>query len=173
MDLVYPAEYRDYRDHQFFLLSILVGMGTGNSDWNLVCPLEKKGVGRAGVPVEQLFWNLGQRSGVEEIRNFGDIFLIARRSGGNLGKILGNLAEVLGEKIRVTGEIQVAIAGKKLEQLVMSMVPGVMILYMQVTSRGFLDVLYHNLPGVLVMTGCLGVYLFSFRMGRKIVRIQV
>ena len=31
MDLVYPAEYRDYRDHQFFLLSILVGMGTGNS----------------------------------------------------------------------------------------------------------------------------------------------
>jgi len=120
---------------------------------------------QVGVPVEQLFWNLGQRSGVEEIRNFGDIFLIARRSGGNLGKILGNLAEVLGEKIRVTGEIQ--------EQLVMSMVPGVMILYMQVTSSGFLDVLYHNLPGVLVMTGCLGVYLFSFRMGRKIVRIQV
>ena len=103
---------------------------------------------QVGVPVEQLFWNLGQRSGVEEIRNFGDIFLIARRSGGNLGKILGNLAEVLG-------------------------VPGVMILYMQVTSSGFLDVLYHNLPGVLVMTGCLGVYLFSFRMGRKIVRIQV
>ena len=128
---------------------------------------------QVGVPVEQLFWNLGQRSGVEEIRNFGDIFLIARRSGGNLGKILGNLAEVLGEKIRVTGEIHVAIAGKKLEQLVMSMVPGVMILYMQVTSSGFLDVLYHNLPGVLVMTGCLGVYLFSFRMGRKIVRIQV
>ena len=58
---------------------------------------------QVGVPVEQLFWNLGQRSGVEEIRNFGDIFLIARRSGGNLGKILGNLAEVLGEKIRVTG----------------------------------------------------------------------
>lgn len=92
---------------------------------------------QVGVPVEQLFWNLGQRSGVEEIRNFGDIFLIARRSGGNLGKILGNLAEVLGEKIRVTGEIQVAIAGKKLEQMVMSLVPGAMILYMQLTSVDF------------------------------------
>ena len=44
---MYPAEYRDYRDHQFFLLSILVGMGTWNCDWNLVCSLEKKGVGRA------------------------------------------------------------------------------------------------------------------------------
>ena len=47
MDLVYFAEHRDHRNHQFFLLSILVGMGTGNSDWNLVCPLEKKRVGRA------------------------------------------------------------------------------------------------------------------------------
>lgn len=128
---------------------------------------------QVGVPVEQLFWNLGQRSGVEEIRSFGDIFLIVRRSGGNLGKILGNLADILGEKIRISGEIQVAIAGKKLEQLVMSLVPAGMILYMQVTSGGFLDVLYHNLPGVLVMSGCLGVYLFSFRMGRKIVRIEV
>ena len=155
MDLVYPAEYRDYRDYQFFLLSILVGMGTGNSDWNLYVRWRKKELAerrrrilrnhfkevlqglqtavragysmeqgvtecrremerlfgngddlvrelrymesqmQVGVPVEQLFWNLGQRSGVEEIRNFGDIFLIARRSGGNLGKILGNLAEVL------------------------------------------------------------------------------
>ena len=47
MDLLYSAEHLDYRDHQFFLLSILVGMGTGNSDWNLVCPLEEKGAGRA------------------------------------------------------------------------------------------------------------------------------
>ena len=28
---------------------------------------------QVGVPVEQLFWNLGQRSGVEEIRNFGAV----------------------------------------------------------------------------------------------------
>ena len=31
----------------------------------------------------------------------------------------------------------------------------------------------NTLASILVMTGCLGVYLFSFRMGRKIVRIQV
>lgn len=128
---------------------------------------------RVGVPVEQLFWNLGQRSGVEEIRNFGEVFLIARRSGGNLGEIIGNLSDVLSEKIRVAGEIQVAVAGKKMEQTVMSLVPGGMILYMQMTSSGFLDVLYHNPMGIGVMTLCLGIYGFSFWMGRKIVRIQV
>ena len=55
----------------------------------------------------------------------------------------------------------------------MSMVPGVMILYMQVTSSGFLDVLYHNLPGVLVMTGCLVVYLLAWRVSGKILQIEV
>lgn len=128
---------------------------------------------KVGIPVEQLFLDLGQRSGVEDIRNFGEIFLISRRSGGNLREIMEKMARVLGEKIRVRREIEVCISGKRAEQMVMSLVPGGMILYMQMTSGGFLDVLYNNLPGVLIMTVCLGVYLFSFRMGRKIVRISV
>ncbi len=126
-----------------------------------------------GVPVEQLFFNLGQRSDVEEIRNFGEIFLIARRSGGKLDEIMEKLVRVLGEKIRVSREIEVRIAGKKMEQTVMSLAPGGMILYMKLTSPGFLDVLYHNAAGVLVMTLCLAVYGTGFWMGRKIVRISV
>lgn len=128
---------------------------------------------KVGVPVEQLFLDLGQRSGVEDIRNFGEIFLISRRSGGNLGEIMEKMARVLGEKIRVHKEIEVCISGKKTEQMVMSFVPGGMILYMQLTSRGFLDVLYNNMMGTVIMTICLGIYLFSFWMGRRIVRITV
>lgn len=126
-----------------------------------------------GIPPEQLFLDLGQRSGVEDIRNFGEIFLISRRSGGNLGEIMEKMANVIGEKIRISKEIDVSIAGKRMEQFVMSLVPGGMILYMQMTSEGFLDVLYHNIPGVIVMTICLGVYAFGFWLGRKIVRIDV
>ncbi len=66
---------------------------------------------QVGVPVEQLFWNLGQRSVWKKSATLGYL-LIARRSGGNLGKILGNLAEVLGEKIRVTGKYRWRSQGK-------------------------------------------------------------
>ncbi len=175
---------------------------------------------QVGVPVEKLFLDLGSRSGVEDIRNFGEIFVISRRAGGNLGEIMeqmarvlgekirvqreievcisgkrmeqlimslvpggmtgGNLGEimeqmarVLGEKIRVQREIEVCISGKRMEQLIMSLVPGGMIFYIQLTSQGFLDVLYHNVLGVLVMTCCLLLYAFSFWMGRKIVRISI
>lgn len=128
---------------------------------------------KVGIPPEQLFMDLGQRSGVEDIRNFGEIFLISRRAGGNLGEIMEKMANVIGEKIRIGKEIDVSIAGKRMEQLVMSLVPGGMILYMQMTSEGFLDVLYHNILGVIVMTVCLGIYVFSFWLGRKIVRIVI
>lgn len=128
---------------------------------------------RVGIPPEQLFLDLGRRSGVEDIRNFGEIFLISRRSGGNLDEIMEKLAYVMGEKIRISKEIDVSIAGKRMEQFVMSLVPGGMILYMQITSEGFLDVLYHNLLGAIVMTVCFGIYMFSFWLGRRIVRITI
>lgn len=128
---------------------------------------------RLGVPVEQLFLDFGKRSGVEDIRNFGEIFLISRRSGGNLGQILEKMADVMGEKIKVNRDIQTTVSGKKMEQAIMSMVPAGMILYVRYTSEGILDVLYHNVWGVLIMTVCLAVYFVSVKMGRKIVRISV
>ena len=70
-------------------------------------------------------------------------------------------------------EIQTELSGKILEQKVMSMVPGIMILYVQLTSKGALDSLYHNIAGVSIMSICLSLYVVSFIMGRKIVRIQV
>lgn len=128
---------------------------------------------RLGTAIEELFLDLGERSAVEDIRYFGEVFFICKRSGGNLARMMEKLAKVLGEKDRVRKEIDVTIAAKKLEQGIMSMVPGGMILYLQITSKGFLDVLYHNLFGVLVMSGCLLLYLFSFWLGKRIVRISI
>ncbi len=128
---------------------------------------------RIGIPIEQLFLDLGQRSGVEDIRYFGEIFQINRRSGGNLAQIIEKLVKVLGEKNQVKKDIDVAISGKRFEQSIMSVVPGGIILYMQVTSDGFLDVLYHNAFGGLVMSVCLIIYIFSFWLGRKIIRISI
>lgn len=126
-----------------------------------------------GIPVETLFSDLGERSHLEDIRNFGEVLAIAKRTGGNLAQIMEQTSQVLGEKIRVKQEIDVNIAGKRMEQTIMSLVPGAMILYMQVSSGNFLSVLYHNTAGAVVMTGCLAVYLLGWRMGKKIVDIEV
>lgn len=117
--------------------------------------------------------DLGRRSKAEDIESFAVVFQAAKRSGGDLKKILKKTSHMLGDKIEVKKEIEAALAAKKNEQFLMSLMPIGIILYMRLTSPGFLDVLYGNVFGAMVMTVCLGVYGFSYWLGRRIVDIEV
>lgn len=128
---------------------------------------------KVSVPVEKLLLDLGRRSQIEDIQNFASIYAIAKRSGGNLKKILQKTARMTEEKITVRQEIAASVAARKMDQSVMSIVPCGIILYMHMTSPGFLDGLYGNPAGAAVMTVCLFIYLSAYRMGRKIVEIEV
>ena len=128
---------------------------------------------KLSVPVEKLFMDLGQRSQVEDIESFAVVFQAAKRSGGDLKKILKKTGQMLGDKIEVKKEIEAALAAKKNEQFLMSLMPVGIILYMRLTSPGFMEILYGNVFGVAVMTVCLGIYGFAYWLGCKIVDIEV
>lgn len=125
------------------------------------------------VPVEVLFMDLGNRSQLEDIQNFAGIYAIAKRSGGNLNAILSKTTQMIEGKIETSKEIEAATAAKRMEQMIMSIVPCAIILYVQLTSPGFMDVLYGNMVGIAVMTGCLFLYVLAFCLGKKIVEIEV
>lgn len=125
------------------------------------------------VMLEKLFYDLGLRSHLPDIMQFADVFLIAKRSGGNLTEILEKTAEVIEQKIDTDKEIQLMISAKKMEQKIMNVVPFLIIFYIGTTSKGFFDVLYHNLAGVMVMTVCLAFYGAAWRLSKKIVEIEV
>jgi len=125
------------------------------------------------VPIEVLFMDLGNRSQVEDIQNFASIYAIAKRSGGDLNTILNKTARMIEEKIETSKEINASIAAKRMEQLIMSIVPCGIILYVQLTSPGFMDVLYGNTIGVVVMLCCLLLYGIAFYLGKKMTKIEV
>lgn len=125
------------------------------------------------VPVEELFWQFGERSGIEDIQNFASVFYTAKRTGGDMEKIIQQVARMLGDKIDVKKEIETAVSAKKSEQWIMSLMPAGIILYLQVTSPGFLSVLYGNWFGVCMMTACAGIYGAAWWMGKRIVDIEV
>lgn len=125
------------------------------------------------VVLEKLLYNLGLRSGQQDIMQFADVFLIAKRSGGNMTEILEKTASVIEQKIETDKEIQLMISAKKMEQKIMNMVPFLIIFYIGSTSRGFFDVLYHNLVGVVIMTVCLGLYGAAYLLSKRIVEIEV
>lgn len=125
------------------------------------------------VILERLLYDLGIRSHVSDIMQFADVFLIAKRSGGNLTEILEKTAAVIEQKIETDKEIQLMISSKKMEQKIMNMVPFLIIFYIQTTSKGFFDVLYHNIVGIAVMTVCLLFYGAAYLFSKRIVEIEV
>ena len=128
---------------------------------------------KVSVPVEELFLDLGKRCRIEDIENFASILYTAKRSGGDLGNVIQKVARMLGDKIDVKKEIEATLAAKKSEQMIMSIMPAGIILYLQLTSPRFLDMLYGNLFGFCAMTVCLAVYGTAYWMGKRIVEIEV
>lgn len=128
---------------------------------------------KLSVPVEELFMDLGNRSGVEDIENFASVFFTAKRTGGDMNRVIQQVARMLGDKIDVKKEIEATLAAKKSEQMVMSLMPVGIIFYLKLTSPGFLDMLYGNILGVAVMSVCLGIYGIAYWLGMKIVDIEV
>ncbi len=109
----------------------------------------------------------------EEIHSFAQVFVQAKRLGGNLSSIVAKTADTISRKIEVEEEIQTLLASKKMEQRVMSIMPLGIILYMRLTSPGYLDPLYHSLFGVCVMTACLVIWIMTLLWGQKLIQIEV
>lgn len=123
--------------------------------------------------LEELLEDFAKRSGVAEIKEFSSMFQIAKRSGGNLGDILKKCISMIAEKMEVKQEIITIISAKRMENNIMCIIPLGIIVYVDITSPGFLNVLYHNPTGICLMSICLGVYLFAFFLGQRIVEIEV
>lgn len=124
-------------------------------------------------PVEELLQDFGRRSGLEDIRNFSQVFQAAKRSGGHLSSIMDYTAGIIRDKIQVQEDIQAATASRRMEQKVMSVLPYGVALYVDAASPGFFQVMYTTGTGRLVMTVCLGIYAAALVLADRILDIEV
>ena len=90
------------------------------------------------VPLEELFLDLGERSQVEDIENFASVFYTAKRTGGDMNRVIQKVSRMLGDKIDVKKEIEATLAAKKSEQMIMSLMPVGIILYLADDFTGLL-----------------------------------
>lgn len=124
-------------------------------------------------PVEAALLDFADRADIEDIYNFVSVFVMAKRSGGDLVHIIKDTTKIINEKLEIQKEIDVLITQKKFEQKILSyIIPG-MILFFTVASPNFLEPLYAGVQGRVIMTVALGLYMISATMGKKIVRIEV
>lgn len=122
---------------------------------------------------EELLSDFAVRSGQDEMKDFAAIFMIAKRSGGNMPAIIRNTSDIISEKIEVKREIQLLFAAKRMEQNIMNVVPVLIIGYVRLTTPDYFEAMYHNAFGICAMTICLLVYMFAYFLSEKIMEIEI
>ncbi|MBE5872031.1 MAG: hypothetical protein E7294_12365 [Lachnospiraceae bacterium] len=123
--------------------------------------------------LENLIMDFAVRTHIKDIKDFAQVFVIAKRKGGDLAGIIQNTVDIISEKIEVQQEIETILTAKQFEQRIMSVVPVMIMFYIRVTSPHFFDSLYHNLFGIGLMTLCLVLYGAAIYVGERIVTIEI
>ncbi len=125
------------------------------------------------IPIENLMEEMADETGSEDIHDFADIFRIAKRTGGNMTAIMEHTASVITRRMEMKEEIAMAVASKKYEQQIMDVVPLGIILYIRLSNPGYLNSLYHNPAGIMIMTIALVFYAAAYLLSEKILRQAV
>lgn len=125
------------------------------------------------IPIASLLVKIGERNGSEDIRSLGEVLRISEKMGGSPDQTLKVCHKTILERMDMKQEIDAVIAGKVFEQRIMSVVPAGILLYLKVSFGNFMDCLYGNAAGVLIMTAALTVYLAAVVIGERMVRVEV
>ncbi|MCX4317179.1 MAG: type II secretion system F family protein [Lachnospiraceae bacterium] len=130
---------------------------------------------RLGVneTVEQAFSWLAEETEIEDIREFVQVLTTAKRTGGNVIKVMLHTADCVSMRQEVKREIQTLLSGKRLEANLMIVLPPGILLYLWIAMPDMVAVLYHNLQGILLMTGLLLLYGGSYLWTRRILQIKI
>ncbi|MBQ7446371.1 MAG: hypothetical protein IJV59_00270 [Eubacterium sp.] len=124
-------------------------------------------------PLEEVFLKFAYRTQAPEIISFAESFRYAKRSGADMPHMIRTVVDRVSEKEMILENIRTMVSAKRMEQkLMLLLVPGVL-LFVTVSSPEYAKSLYHALPGIVLMTGCLLGYLFAAWWGRRIVTIRV
>ncbi|QUI20926.1 type II secretion system F family protein [Vallitalea pronyensis] len=123
--------------------------------------------------IEEAIEDFAKRASIDDITNFSNVFTTAKRTGGNIISIIAYTSRTISEKMEIQNEIEVLVASKQFEQKILSLLVPLIIVYLQISSPGYLNVMYTSLQGRVLMTISLIIFMISYKVGQKITNIEV
>jgi tight adherence protein B len=121
--------------------------------------------------IESLLLDFAQRSDLEDVRSFADVFEICNRQGGDISRIVRESRAMIGEKIEVEQEIRTQLSGGKNELNILIAMPVVIVLLM--SSDSAMSIAGNTPVNVLVKCICLLIFVAAYVVGRRIINIKV
>ena len=124
------------------------------------------------IPIEELLWDFGVRSGIDDIRSFANVFKISYRKGGNIKDIIRNTNDILKDKMDIVEDIETVVASNKMEQTIMIFMPIGIVAMIKLMSPEF-GSKFTSVTGVISTTIAVGMFLLAYYVGKQILNIKV
>ncbi len=121
-----------------------------------------------GIEIKDMLNDFATRSGIDDVRSFAGVFSVSSDLGGDIAKIIRETRDMIGEKIEIEMEIQTMVTGQRNQLNVLAVMPLVMSLITRFFDQNSGDVLV-----IVVKTAALGLFVFAYWLGTKIVDIKV
>ncbi len=126
-----------------------------------------------GISLPQIMNDFADRCNDNHIRQFVNMLEMAKVSGSSLLDVINFTDRMIGEAVQIERELSVLIAEKKLEQVVMSLAPILLMYVMQQFSYDFVSPLYETAIGRLLMTVAMIVFAGCFLWSKRMTEIDI
>lgn len=123
--------------------------------------------------LEEALRDLAERSGLEDIKNFAEVFSVGKRSGVDMVEVLINTSNVIGEKLRIKEEINTLLAQRRLEQRILNVMPVALVLLLTWSTGDYMQPMFQTAFGRTVMTAALALLAAAYYISKKISDIEV
>lgn len=127
---------------------------------------------RFGLPFEEALLGLGDRMEIMDVRIFLTAILVQREVGGNLSEILETIAETMRARFNLKRQVRVYTAQGRLSGYTLAALPILVGLVISVINPGYMQTLFHEDVGRVLLVGAATMQLMGFLWIRKIVDIR-
>jgi tight adherence protein B len=122
-----------------------------------------------GLPMRDALLQLLERVPSSDLRVLVTAILVQKDTGGNLAEILDRTVFVIRERLRIQGEIQVQTAQGRITGWILSALPIVMMVMLNLVNPGYSSVLFHDPLGRKLMYCSMGMLALGAFFIRRII----
>lgn len=117
--------------------------------------------------IEQMLMNFAERSNMEDIQSFADVFEVTNRLGGNIVQVIDETRNIIVDKVNIQLEIATLISGKKNELNIMIVLPFIVVSQLGSFTESA------DLVGILSKIVALVMFAGAYALGQKMINIKI
>ena len=126
-----------------------------------------------GVTTDEAMNHMAERINSVDLDLVVTAVLIQRQIGGNLTEILDNIANTIRDRVKIAGHIKTLTAQGRMSGIIISMLPFVLAFLISFINPGYMDPLFNQTIGYVMVGGALLSEVVGIILIRNIVNIKI